>query len=310
MGSVSQCELKQEAGTFSSAPNHSWRVSGASEAKDASVNGEDSESGQDSAGARLTLLARAIEYEIIPRLMLAHRAQNECLSLPVFASKKVGERDVQEFAKLVLYQDESVAKACVDAMLASGVSVEALYLDLLAPVARLLGELWEKDLCDFTEVTLGLGRLHQVLHQTGTEAGHATEHLSTGRRILLLPCPGEQHTFGLAMVAEFFHRSGWEISGGPSEIGLEPVDLVRREWFDVVGFSLACESGLSGLGDCIRGIRVSSLNPNVGIMVGGPVFVAHPDYLAQVHADVVSLSGREAPSLAEKLASDCERRAS
>ena len=46
-----------------------------------------------------------------------------------------------------------------------GASVETLYLDLLAPTARHLGDLWDADVCDFTEVTVGLGRLQQVLHE-------------------------------------------------------------------------------------------------------------------------------------------------
>ena len=62
--------------------------------------------------------------------------------------------------------------------------------------------------------------------------------LPTGRRVLLLPGPGEQHTFGLSMVAEFFRRSGWEVVGGTGPESLDPVRAVRDEWFDVVGISV------------------------------------------------------------------------
>ena len=37
-----------------------------------------------------------------------------------------------------------------------GVSVEALYVHLLAPAARHLGELWEDDRCHFADVTVGM----------------------------------------------------------------------------------------------------------------------------------------------------------
>lgn len=256
---------------------------------------------REEAELRMSVLAKAIEYEIIPRLMLAHRTQHECLTLPAIQTHVVSELDVREFAKLVLFQDESVAQACVDAMRVRGISVETIYLDLLAPVARYLGELWEQDVCDFTEVTIGLGRLQQVLHETSSAFGQAAQRPMTGRRVLLLPCPGEQHTFGIAMVAEFFHRAGWDVAGGPAQAAIDPEDMVRREWFDVVGLSLGGETHLGALCECIRNVRKASRNPNVGIIVGGPAFVANPGYAARVPADAVALSGRDAPGLADEL---------
>ncbi|MES2974263.1 MAG: cobalamin B12-binding domain-containing protein [Pseudomonadota bacterium] len=250
---------------------------------------------------RMALLARAIENEIIPRLMLAHRTPHECLTLPALTGQGVSRQDVVYFAKLVLARDEDVAHACVEAMRLRGIAVETIYLDLLAPVARYLGELWEQDLCDFTEVTLGLGRLQQVLRELSPAFGQAPDHPSNGRRILLLPSPGEQHTFGLVMVAEFFRRAGWDVAGGPWEAGADPVTMVRREWFDVVGFSMASELHLADLGDCIASVRSAALNPHVGIMVGGPLFASHPEYVTELRADAVSGDGRQAPMLAEAL---------
>lgn len=256
---------------------------------------------REEAELRMTLLAKAIEYEIIPRLMLAHRAQQECVAMTVMETHVVSGFDVKEFAKLVLFQDESVAQACVDAMRLRGVSVETIYLDLLAPVARHLGELWEQDLCGFTEVTIGLGRLQQVLHETSSAFGQAAQRPMNGLRVLLLPCPGEQHTFGIAMVAEFFHRAGWDVAGGPAQANGDPQDMVRHEWFDVIGFSLGSEAHIGALNECIRGVRKASRNANVGIIVGGPVFAKIPEYAASVPADAVAVSGRDAPELAEKL---------
>ncbi|RZJ18331.1 MAG: cobalamin-binding protein, partial [Haliea sp.] len=132
--------------------------------------------------------------------MLAHRAPNECLELAARDAERLGPQDVERFARLVLARDDDVAQACVDAMRDRGVPIESIYLDLLAPVARHLGELWEQDLCDFTDVTLGLGRLQQVLRELSPAFGQSIDHPTNGRRVLLLPSPGEQHTFGLVMV--------------------------------------------------------------------------------------------------------------
>ncbi|RZI98931.1 MAG: cobalamin B12-binding domain-containing protein [Haliea sp.] len=249
----------------------------------------------------MALLARAIEHEIIPRLMLAHRAPNECLETDLRDAPRLGPQDVERFARLVLARDDDVAHACVEAMRGRGVPIESIYLDLLAPVARHLGELWEQDLCDFTDVTLGLGRLQQVLRELSPAFGQSIDHPTNGRRVLLLPSPGEQHTFGLVMVGEFFRLAGWDVAGGPSDAGVEPAALVRREWFDVVGFSTATDIHLTELQECIATVRQASLNPHLGIMVGGPLFAKHPECVGQVHADAAAADGRHAPILAEQL---------
>lgn len=252
---------------------------------------------------RLSLLAKAIESEIIPRLMLAHRANsNASLAPPLAPGQQVSTKDVQDFTRLVLSEEDNLSHLCVEAMRSRGISIEAIYLDLLAPVARHLGELWDQDLCDFTEVTVGLGRLHRVLRELSPAFNQPSDRPANCRRILLLPAPGEQHTFGLVMVAEFFRRSGWDVAGGPFEAGADPLVMVKSEWFDVVGFSLANERNLSDLGDCIRGVRKAALNPHVGIMVGGPTFVANPEFVEQVDADASAAEGSTAPALAEKLA--------
>lgn len=250
---------------------------------------------------RTALLARAIEHEIIPRLMLAHRTPAECAAPCGIDPQLVCALDVEHFTRLVLSRDEDVAHACVEAMRERGVPVESIYLDLLAPVARHLGELWDQDLCDFTDVTLGLGRLQQVLRELSPALGQSVDHPTNGRRVLLLPAPCEQHTLGLVMVGEFFRRAGWDVAGGPWEAGSDPALMVRREWYDVVGFSAATDIHLHELAECIASVRQAALNPRLGIMVGGPVFALHPEYVAQVQADAAAVDARHAPLLAEQL---------
>ena len=251
---------------------------------------------------RLALLSRAIEDEIIPRLMQAHPTAVECLPLTPSASAQVTQENVQAFARLVLAPDENLAHACIEAMRTSGISVETIYTDLLAPVARYLGVLWDDDLCDFTEVTVGLGRLQQVLRELSPAFGQSSTHTS-GNRVLLLPGPGEQHTFGLAMVSEFFRRAGWDVGGGAWEAGADPVVMVQREWFDVVGFSLGNVAQLDELAACIMNVRAAALNKSMCVIVGGPLFLANPEYVAYVNADAASTDASQAPDLAARLVS-------
>ena len=211
--------------------------------------------------------------------------------------EQVAPEDVLEFARLVLHEDDATLERSVAALRGRGIPVQAIFLDLLAPVARHLGELWERDLCDFTEVTVGLGRLQQVLRD------NSAEYAPPGRRILLVPCPGEQHTFGLSLVAEFFHRAGWDVSTNFGATEISPAALVKQDWYDVVGFSLGSETSLTRLSECIAEVRKASLNKALPIIAGGAVFALHPEYAAQISADAIITDGSAAPELAEKLAS-------
>jgi MerR family transcriptional regulator, light-induced transcriptional regulator len=252
---------------------------------------------------RMAQLARTIEQEIIPRLMLAHRTTTEPLLRSVGVGYVITADDVKHFAKLVLSHEEDVAFATIQTLRSRDVSVEKIYLDLLAPTARYLGELWEDDLCNFTDVTVGLGRLQRVLRELSPALGRSVEHPSQGRRVLLLPSPGEQHTFGLVMVAEFFRRAGWDVTGGAWAAGADAAALVSAEWFDVIGFSLGAEVHLGQLAASIAAVRHATCNQDLAILVGGPLFGVHPEFVGQVGADGMTIDGREAPLLAESLIS-------
>ena len=164
------------------------------------------------------------------------------------------------------------------------------------PTARYLGELWTEDLCSFTDVTVGLGRLQRVLRELSPSFGRAVEHPIEGRSVLLLPSPGEQHTFGLVIVGEFFRRNGWNVSGGGWNGDADASALVRGEWFDAVGFSLGAEIHLGALTEVIRAVKHETCNPHLVVLVGGPLFASTRSYMRDVGADGMTIDGREAPA--------------
>ncbi|MGA2552184.1 MAG: cobalamin-dependent protein [Burkholderiaceae bacterium] len=251
--------------------------------------------------ARVAWLERTIEGEIIPRLMLAHASsQSEVGS--VVEAKSVGSvEEVLEFAELVLRAEVIDVSAFVDRRRARGVPLVAIYLDLLAPTARHLGQLWEADKANFAEVTLGLWRLQQVLHDLGPEFRDEQDVSSHGRRALLIPTFGEQHTLGLNMVREFFRRAGWEVCGeSPPTLGaLE--HMMHAEWFDLAGVSAGCEVRVEGMKEMIQKMRAASRNRAIAVLVGGPIFVAHPEYVEMVGADAMAHDARDAITRAEGL---------
>ena len=69
--------------------------------------------------------------------------------------------------------------------------------------------MWEHDECSFTDVTIGVCRMHQVLLEYSRCFEPPDGPHSQGKNALIVPAPGEQHTFGLFLVVEFLRRDGW-----------------------------------------------------------------------------------------------------
>jgi methanogenic corrinoid protein MtbC1 len=248
---------------------------------------------------RVDRLVRTIEAEVIPRLLLSSREQTAPAPLP--AEARLRFEEVDKFTALILSQDTDAAVRHVEALSTQGTSVERVYLELLAPTARRLGEFWDADLVDFTEVTIGVGRLQQVLRAFSTAFQREPSNRGSGRHALLIPTPGEQHSFGLVMVSEFFRRAGWDVWSGAVRSTADVVSIVRSEWFAVIGFSLSCEARLDDLASCIRAVRRASHNRSIGILVGGKVFVDHPDFVALIGADGTADDARQAAKRAHDM---------
>jgi MerR family transcriptional regulator, light-induced transcriptional regulator len=249
--------------------------------------------------ARRARLVRTIEGEIVPRLVLARRSVADRAEVPADGYGMPDETDVLELVRLLMQHDLSVAAAYVETVRQRGATLDLVCLELLAPAARELGRRWEHDECDFMQVTLGLCRLHQLLRELSAEfRGETFEH-ERERRILLAPCPGEQHTFGVTLVGEFLQRAGWEVwqelPGSTEEI----LSLVRHNWFAVVGLSVGSERKLEDIAATIRAIRDASMNRSVGVLVGGPMLLAKPEIVQFVGADGTAPDGPQAVLCAE-----------
>ncbi len=244
------------------------------------------------------VLDKLIESEIIPRLMLANRVAKRAnvVSMADFKPRPFSEESVDEFARRAVTVDAEILCDEVEARVKAGVSHEDLLLRLLAPAARRLGKLWEEDDMEFTDVTIGLMKLHRVVQRINEDApldraasGSAPrvllapalgeQHLNedapldraasgSAPRVLLAPALGEQHLLGVLMVGEFFSRAGWNVRCEPHKTAKHLISCVSEEHFDVVGLSASTQNAVDSLSGEIRDLRAASLNPDVFVLVG------------------------------------------
>ena len=243
-------------------------------------------------------LVSTIEAEIIPRLMAAHQEE---ATPQGGTSAGIQSQDVIAFTNIVLNDESAVCLEFIESILDRGVSLQTIYLELLAPAARRLGTMWHEDACDFTQVTIGLWRMQQVMYDLSP--GFRTEHdgvTAQHHRIMLTTVPGSQHTLGILMVAEFFRRAGWGVWGEPAATRDQLINAASQEWFDVIGVSVGSEPQLVDLKTFVDDLRQASQNPAIAIMVGGPV-IPQRDDLSEFGADAIAKDADHAVRVAEWL---------
>lgn len=247
------------------------------------------------------ILIRTIEGEIIPRLMLtlADAEEKGIDTDERFLSPT--EVDRTQFIWSVMNESAASSRAFVSGLVSRGVPREAIYLDLLTGAARRLGEMWERDEADFTDVTIGLCRLHQILREQSAISGATLSPGGESPSILLGTSGGDQHVFGVIMVAEFFQRAGWRVWSEPAAALSELIVLVEREWFDAIGLSAACEASEKTIANDIAALRAASKNQGLVVMVGGGLFNRNPALAEAVGADATAADGKAAVELGRQL---------
>lgn len=246
-------------------------------------------------------LLHTIEGDILPRLLLVHRSRPKP-EAGAGAGEAITPEDRAHFVKLVLSDTAAATGEFVDELFRRGVSQETVFLDLLTHAARRLGEMWEEDLCDFSDVTIGLCRLHEVLRE------RSVVHDTPGRRvsgdaprILLATACADQHVFGVVLVAEFFRRAGWRVSSEPGAYRGQLAAILARERFDLLGLSAACSTSPDELSAEIEALRKASCNQKLRVMVGGRLFLEAPEMVARVGADGWAADARTSPVTANEI---------
>lgn len=225
-------------------------------------------------------LSSLIEREVIPRLMIAHAAE-----LPERATAVVDRTDVEALAMLALQSEAGALLAHVDAIVARDVAADVILVELLAPAARLLGEYWESDRCDFLDVTMALWRLQEVVHELAGRLPAERLPGSGASRALFATMPGDHHSFGTVVIDELFRREGWLTDRMSEATTAELLRRVSEDWWDLIGLTVTCDCHIAPLGSVIGALRNVSRNPRVCVMVGGRVFAGDPELAREVGAD-------------------------
>ncbi len=247
----------------------------------------------------------AIQTEIIPRLLLVSAAPaaeaGRAATSEELPAASLSEGDRNAFVARLLGDSADAVTDFAAALLDRGVPVETLLTELFPWSARRLGELWDIDACTFSDVTIGLCRLHEVLHRLQGPRDPAAGVRGEAPSILIATVPDGQHIFGAVLAADIFRRAGWQVVCEPGADAETLRVLVKRIHFDAVGLSAATDNERPAIAPLIRALRSASRNPALKILAGGQLFVRDPGLAAEAGADAVAGEAIETVETARKL---------
>jgi methanogenic corrinoid protein MtbC1 len=210
---------------------------------------------------------------------------------------------IDEFASQVLIHEVDALADLVCAYLDQNIAPETLFIQLIAPAARELGEKWTRDECDFVDVTMGLWRLQSLLRTVATWAPPSPGWNLRTNKVLFTAMPGDQHSLGTLIISECFQRAGWDV-----ETLIEPqqsdiLQALSTTSFDLVGLTVSTDLYIAALPKLLTAMRSVSCNPNLAIMIGGPALGYDPGHARKLGADGTAPDAEAALALAEELVS-------
>lgn len=205
---------------------------------------------------------------------------------------------IEEFVDLLFDEQSDRCQDMVDASLAETGDPQKVVELLLEPAARIIGENWCADECDFLKVTIAVSRMQRLFRRMASE--HPPTNLpDLSRYALLTPAPGEQHTFGLSIVDDAFRRAGWEVDCCGADEEDETLRLVGANHYQVIGISVSVERRLPDLAAICRRLRSRSRNRSIVLIAGGSMVMQNPQGAIDAGFDLLAVDAVSAVTLAD-----------
>ena len=204
-----------------------------------------------------------------------------------------------DYLALLLAADRLAAQHLLLAEAEGGTDVRDLYLHVLQPAQREVGELWQRGAISVAEehyctaATAGLmAQLQPYFERTPRN----------GRHLLAACVAGDLHTIGLQMVADFLEYDGWEVSYLGANTPLDSIrDMVADQGVDLLLTAASMSQHVPLLRELVVALRRDPATSHVRVVVGGGFFVHDAEQWARTGADAWAASADEAVQVVRKL---------
>jgi methanogenic corrinoid protein MtbC1 len=243
--------------------------------------------------SRAPSMARIVETQVIPRLLMT-QGRNRGPVAPTAAH-------IDTLTRLALSRDPGGADAQVTALRRDGMPAQMLLDMVVAPSARLLGDLWRQDALSFIDVAMGCGRLAAIVRRIGMECDPWAE--PGAPHALVTSLPGERHGLGPMIFAHHLRDAGWIVSELPGASAATLRRLSAEAPWDMVALSLGDSRGEAQAAETLSMIRAAARPNNPIVAIGGPAALLNPNLARDVGADFSAAEAAEAVLQADELLS-------
>lgn len=210
----------------------------------------------------------------------------------------------RSFLAAGIAEDKNRALQILEDVLRSGVPVKGIYLNVLEPVLKETGRLWQLGKVGIAQehfitalVETCMARLHDLIISSG-----GRKKIRRQKRIVAASVGSDLHEIGIHIVADFFEMDGWATYyfGGNTPVG-SILEAVRDQNADVIALSTTMVRYLPEVRYLVRSLRAEKTTSEAKIIVGGYPFKVVPDLWKQIGADAYAGTAEDAVTIANHL---------
>jgi methanogenic corrinoid protein MtbC1 len=206
---------------------------------------------------------------------------------------RLNEEQICKITELLLDTEEGAFELAITVLKTHGSSINYIVLELIPEIAIRLGKHWEDDTLSFAEVSIGVGRLERVIHKLDYLFQATQLEKRQNKSILISPFPDSQHSLGTLILSNFFTYSGWQVYR-PTNNGLNAIiHEIQSKHQHALGISISTYEQLEELPSLIELLKEKSNNPQIIVLIGGPLYNRSPEKFNHIQADVKAFTPEE-----------------
>ncbi len=192
-----------------------------------------------------------------------------------------GFAEIEALCTALVSEDPDVSRRMMLKLQASGLTLDTLYAEYLAPAAARLGALWDDDRISFVGVTLGVGRIVELVRVLRDSL--PPPKITRREPVLFATVPGDQHSLGVGMAAELFRQHGWDVRLVTGASHDEIMNAITDVACLVLGLSAGGPSTANALARLIHAVRVA--HPEIFIILSGQIVTKDPGLVDLLQPD-------------------------
>jgi len=204
---------------------------------------------------------------------------------------------LEPFVLALVTGDRVGSEAIATQALGAEGALETLYLDLLDPALRRIGNLWEAGRITTAQEHMASALATRLMAQAFARLDYGAR---PGRRALVAASPNEHHQIGAWMLSDLLEVRGWNTrfmgADTPQEALLDAVRAFRPH---LVALSVTMAFNLRRTAELIQAVRGLDLAPAPRILVGGQIFQWEPGLAESLGADGGASDARSGCLMAE-----------